>query len=555
MNKDNNTTSTIHTEKYNLWNGKLQSRRKIIINAVKENFNHNIHNKWIIAILVITWIFIVFFPLLRASFGELSLMQDPDFFIQEDYENFDVFETYGISFPLSKTIQKNEIALYNITVMNTGEKPDNIYLTFSYVEEGWNSEFINIEENYTFYENEYSLNAGELKTFQIYVKPPDELEFGQGEVIISAISMSVGKANFQFSENIIIGADIRIITIVGKAEISPYQFNLITENTNITTKPNRKVESNIEIQNTGSDKDTYLINIDGLPEDWEYTIIGLEKTGDDSTITLEPGEFKTIKVIFDIPKYPLKNNNIGIVVSSTKNQFATKGAIIQIDVTDIPKIDKTSEILADHHEGLYGGMFILFVLLLSTVVGSKAISNDLSQKSFTIYFSRPIKKLDYVTIKYWSVASTLALVTLIPILVTYSGLVLLSNVGFDYFVNHLWVWGAIFIYSLLITVVFTSVVLAFSSFTKRRFYGAIGLVITYFITLIIAQIIGEEFNNDKGSAISIIHSLQIVGDKVFNISGVASDYSWYLNLSVLMVIIILSTIAVILKISRMELSE
>lgn len=553
MNGDKKTTSTIHTERYNIWNGKLQSRQKIIINAIKENFNHNIHNKWIIAILVITMIFSVFIPLLIASFGGSNLMQDPDSTNEDDYGIFDIFET-GISFPLSKTIQKNDTAVYNITVMNTGEKTDNIYLSFSDPEnkadEGWYAEFININDNKSFYEKEFPLNPGELVTFQLIVIPPPELALGKGELIVSAFSKGASQVNFMEFEKFLIGAEIRVITFVGKVEFSTYKFNMEMENENITTKPKKQVESIIEIQNTGSIKDTYSLSVLGLPKDWDYFFDELDTPGENASVFLKPNEKRTFKVIFDVPKFPAKTNNITILATSNNNELITKGIDIKIEVTDIQKKDMTGETIGD----LYGGI-ILWVLLLSTVVGSKAISNDLSQKSFTIYFARPIKKLDYVTIKYGSVASTLALITLFPILITYSGLVLLSNVGFEYFVDHLWVWGAIIISSLLITVVFTSVVLAFSSFTKHRFYGAIGLIVTYFSTLLMGEIIVNEFNNDIGSAISILHSLGIVGNKIFNVSDVASDYSWYFNLLSLMIITILATFAVILKISRTELSE
>jgi len=128
-------------------------------------------------------------------------------------------------------------------------------------------------------------------------------------------------------------------------------------------------------------------------------------------------------------------------------------------------------------------------------------------------------------------------------------------VGTDYVIDHLWVWGAIFLYSLLIVVVLSSLALAFSSMTARRFYAAFGLVVSYFISLIMSSIIVNEFGEEKGSAVSIHTSFSMVASKLFDVPGISYDYDWTYNLLALLLIVTVCAVAVVLKIWRTELSE
>jgi ABC-type transport system involved in multi-copper enzyme maturation permease subunit len=179
----------------------------------------------------------------------------------------------------------------------------------------------------------------------------------------------------------------------------------------------------------------------------------------------------------------------------------------------------------------------------------------MSEKSYTLYFARPITKLDYIAMKFGTVGMTMLMATLIPITVTYIGLVALSSVGTDYMLGHVWVWGALFAYNLLIIIVLTSLALAFSALTSRRFYAAFGLVVTFFMSTLLGAIIVGMFNNKNGTIISIGDSVQIVGAKIFGVTGIKYDYPWELNLATLVIMSAVATAFVIFKIWKTELSE
>lgn len=147
------------------------------------------------------------------------------------------------------------------------------------------------------------------------------------------------------------------------------------------------------------------------------------------------------------------------------------------------------------------------------------------------------------------------MLTLVPVLITYLGLILLSDVDATFVYEHLWVWGAIITYSLLITLVLTSISVSLSSLTTRKFYAAFGLIMTYFLSALIADIITGGFSNDHGSMVSLHTSLHIVGTRIFRVSEITYKYNWEYNLLVLAIIMIVSLLVVSLKIWRTELSE
>jgi len=374
-----------------------------------------------------------------------------------------------------------------------------------------------------------------------------------------AFSISSGNTN---RENFRGEVRITSYTLVGHTEGSPYHFIMTTDTgviTNRSVKADDVVSFPISITNTGSEDETFVVRVN-VAKKWGYRIEGVvalpENLSDsvkkgDVGIFLRSGESRNFTVFYDSPEYP------SILTSNYVSAFSAQddsvsGAVTTIVIaTNIPDQDITSELI----HGMFAEVFMLFALFLAAVAGSRAISEDIAQKSFTIYFSRPIKKLDYVAIKFGSVGSVLCFGTMLPVLVVYGGLIALSSVGSDYIIDHLWVWGAIILNSLIIVTVLTSLALAFSSITARRFYAAFGLVVSYMISSIISSIIQDSFNEERGSVVSIYDSIQFVGAKIFDVPNTTYHYEWTYNLLVLMIFVVVCTSVVIMKVWKTELSE
>jgi hypothetical protein len=577
--------SAIHTERYTSWNGTLEGREAIIGHTILRGFKHSLSNKWVKVLVILMWFFVVFIPLLMGFLGMTSLVQSPDddSVDRNDDDTYDALSEFKVRFPVSETIQDGEVAIYNISVSNNGEKPDTIsvfndyYSSPDFVNDNWSAGLFYSgslgpvpgngdwgEGNEPLGDLVFSLSAGEIATFHLVVMPPEGIVSGKGTLELVAESQgffSVGSGHFD-QDNFEGRTTIEAHTYIGHTEGAPYHFIMATETGPITSrsmKVGEEVSFPVRIINTGSAADQYNITVTTAAK-WKYRLDGLDfipdNPGDTNSMGrlgayLQPGESRNFTVVYVSPEFPA-NVTLNYVTAHSASDNTVNGSVTTIVISlNIPDQDMTSELI----QGLFNEPFMLFALFLAAVAGSRAISEDVAQKSFTIYFSRPIKKLDYVAIKFGTVGGVMWFGTMVPVLVTYAGLILLSSVGGAYLIEHLWVWGAIILYSLLVVLVLTSLILAFSSLTARRFYAAFGLVVSYIISTILSSIIQNDFDEKRGSVLSMYNSIQMVGAKLFDVPDVTYHYDWTYNLLMLVSIIVISTSVVILKTWKTELSE
>ena len=269
MNERETPVSSIHTEKYTAWEGKLQDRKRIVWGAILEGVKHNLGNKWVRVLIGIALIFTLFIPLLMASFGGLDLMRDADdgAFQGHGDGNFDVLDEYELGFPLSETIQQNETAVYNITLMNTGERSDVVTVFISSMEERWNASLKLAGENDSFGHLNFTLPPRGLVRFQLLVFPPPELVSGRGEVVIEAESQGAKVISSGFRGASGVTKRVTTITDVGHTETSPLHFVMSTGQPVKNVSADGVVAFSMEISNTGLYEDGYAIQIVGLPED------------------------------------------------------------------------------------------------------------------------------------------------------------------------------------------------------------------------------------------------------------------------------------------------
>lgn len=568
--------SRIHMEKYTSWSGSKLGRGRILPNVIAEQFRHNLGNKWVKSLIVIAWLFTVFLPLLRASFGELILLQDPNDspFTDHNDELEIINEVSDEVLPLHQTIPKNGTAKYNLTVVNYGNVFCDVRVFLGHIDGEWNAVLMEIGDESPVWELVRGLNPGESFSFTLAVWPHEGTPTQSGEVHVGGEFNPVFdeySKESQFDRCFFAGEQgltkwVTTRTYIGTNGRNEIDMTMNVENPAFDIQHGDDATFRFSVVNNGNRSDTYIIKLNGLSEDWSFAIDadGMSETGGSNVtftgtalrILLGPGESYEFDLIYDPPKYPMDTVFLALSATSASDESQRGSILHMIRIDGIPKKDMTEEIFTDPAGGLYGNpIFILFSVFLAAVVGSKAISNDLAEKSFTLYFSRPIKKMDYIAIKFGAVGATMCMLTLVPILITYGGLILLSNVDVEFMIDHLWVWGAIVLYSLLITLVLTSIAIAFSSLTARKFYAAFGLVIVYFLSAIISVIIMEDFKEERGGVVSLHISLTNVGSKIFRVPDSAFNYDWEYNLYALLIITIASFIVVSLKIWKTELSE
>src|SRR5881397_3877469 len=64
------------------------------------------------------------------------------------------------------------------------------------------------------------------------------------------------------------------------------------------------------------------------------------------------------------------------------------------------------------------GFVLFFVSLMAAVIGAGLIADDMQSMAFTLYMSRPITQTDYLIAKAAILAPLVAMVTIVPLLLT-----------------------------------------------------------------------------------------------------------------------------------------
>jgi ABC-type transport system involved in multi-copper enzyme maturation permease subunit len=269
-------------------------------------------------------------------------------------------------------------------------------------------------------------------------------------------------------------------------------------------------------------------------------------------LDLPPGGTARCEARFATKTDSARLNDVNIAINSRQDPAVFGSYHAQVKLSDTKKVDLTGDILY----GQVMSLQVFFALLLAAVVGSRMISTDLSEKSYNLYFARPLTKRDYLAGKFGTVSVILGTATIVPTIVTYSFLLLLSNISSGYAVDHLWVWGAMIGQGLVVVLTLSTLSLAFSSLTARRFYAAAAMVVIYLVTAIMGQIVMGAFSSNYGRLIGISDNLDVVGRTAF---GVADDldlgFPWYYSLAVLAAIWAVCTFLVWYNVERTELSE
>ncbi|MFC1627612.1 hypothetical protein ACFL3H_00690 [Gemmatimonadota bacterium] len=143
-------------------------------------------------------------------------------------------------------------------------------------------------------------------------------------------------------------------------------------------------------------------------------------------------------------------------------------------LADFPELAQmVSELKIDSSffsEFLQGQAFFVFLVLI--IAGAGQIANDRKFRALSIYFSRPVLFRDYIAGKFLIVGWYGSLITLIPGLILFLLMVLLSTDS-TFFSDHWWVPLALLGQSLIILLSLGGVILALSALTGRARSAAI----------------------------------------------------------------------------------
>jgi hypothetical protein len=171
------------------------------------------------------------------------------------------------------------------------------------------------------------------------------------------------------------------------------------------------------------------------------------------------------------------------------------------------------------------------MVMIMVLAGAGLIADDLKSNSLQLYFSRPIRKRDYLLGKMSTLAFFLLLYTFVPG-VLFILLKFLFAGSFKLVANYPWIPLAVLLDSLLITLFFTFYTLLISSLSRNRRYTAILLFLVYIFSDVFFGIFYGIFRKPGFCLLSIKVNLQQVAAALFRAKP-AFDVPWIYSLLIL----------------------
>jgi len=155
-----------------------------------------------------------------------------------------------------------------------------------------------------------------------------------------------------------------------------------------------------------------------------------------------------------------------------------------------------------------------FVFFVTVYVGAGLIANDRRANALQIYLAKPLTRAEYVFGKLAILMAFLLLVTWVPaLLLLVVQIAFAGNVAF--FVNNLFLFPAITVFSFLQVTLVAATMLALSSLSKSSRYVGILYAAVIFFTQAIYGVLSAVTRSTAFSWLSFSANLAQVGDVIF----------------------------------------
>ena len=195
--------------------------------------------------------------------------------------------------------------------------------------------------------------------------------------------------------------------------------------------------------------------------------------------------------------------------------------------------------------GYFPRNLCMWPLLTAVVVGGM-ISDDRQHGTSAIYFSRPISRLDYTSMKYLSVAVILGFVIVFSYFAYYTSAIVFKSEGWAYLADTLPIFLGGMLAGIILVITYTSIGLALSSISQSRFFAAIGFLSIIYGTKLVSLLIELQFDTTFMYATSPYDCLAHMGQFLL---GIPSNYEHPVSISIVS-LIIMNAASVWLLISR-----
>jgi ABC-2 type transport system permease protein len=169
-------------------------------------------------------------------------------------------------------------------------------------------------------------------------------------------------------------------------------------------------------------------------------------------------------------------------------------AILQVNVRELLPIDNS---FFQTFVNIQNG-FAFFVALL---VGPPLVARDLRNNALPLYLCRPFSRTEYVLGKMSVLLILLSLMTWVPQLLLFAFQSYLE--GATWFIDNLWIAGAIFISSVVWILLLALLSQAISALVKWRVVASAALLGLFFIPSVFGEVVNQLFRTRYGSIVSI----------------------------------------------------
>jgi len=184
---------------------------------------------------------------------------------------------------------------------------------------------------------------------------------------------------------------------------------------------------------------------------------------------------------------------------------------------------------------------------MAAVIGAGLIADDMQSMAFTLYMSRPITQTDYLLAKAAILAPLVAMVTILPLLLTALVAALLSRVSWAIAVEAM---GISLVIGGLLTAFYTAVTLFLSSLTRRKGIAAAGVFAVNFGLTVPAGILATRIGNPAILYLSPWDDYVAVANVAFGAPPTAID--WLAALAVLLGVTVLAAFVTYIRMEAVE---
>ena len=195
--------------------------------------------------------------------------------------------------------------------------------------------------------------------------------------------------------------------------------------------------------------------------------------------------------------------------------------------------------------GYFPRNLCMWPLLTAVVVGGM-ISDDRQHGTSAIYFSRPISRLDYISMKYLSVAVILGFVIVFSYFAYYTSAIVFKSEGWAYLADTLPIFLGGMLAGIVLVITYTSIGLALSSISQSRFFAAIGFLSIIYGTKLVSLLVELQFGTTFMYATSPYDCLAHMGQFLL---GIPSNYEHPVSISIVS-LMVMNSVSIWLLVSR-----